>query len=204
MTPKDPLEVAVEALAWIAEDRMEFDSAYWANWARKERAEKALAEISRLREAQPSYAAEQRVGRYVYDRIEKLMDAKAGTPEGDELAMLAAIVDEIEEWGETDRPFQIEAQPSDRREAKPPSFSDEDLVRAARAFLQAHADTYTTTAEAMRDAVIALYSQPAPSGAGSVPKMPPGWKRDRCPTCGDTKHQLPSRPCTDPFHGPAR
>lgn len=45
-------------------------------------------------------AAEAEVGRYVYRRIEALMDAAAFTPEGDELQYLATIAESVEEYGE--------------------------------------------------------------------------------------------------------
>ena len=45
-------------------------------------------------------AAEREVGRYVYRRIERLMDAKAGTPEAAELTYLARIAESVEEYGE--------------------------------------------------------------------------------------------------------
>ncbi len=44
-------------------------------------------------------AAELAVGQFVYRRIETLMDAKAGTPEGGELAYLAELVGNVEEYG---------------------------------------------------------------------------------------------------------
>ena len=43
--------------------------------------------------------AEPEVGRAVYERIEALMDAKAGTSEGAELAYLADLVSSVEEYG---------------------------------------------------------------------------------------------------------
>lgn len=43
--------------------------------------------------------AEPEVERAVYERIEALMDAKAGTPEGHELAYLADLVNCVEEYG---------------------------------------------------------------------------------------------------------
>ena len=45
-------------------------------------------------------AAESAVGRYVYRRIEVLMDAAVGTPEADELRYLATIAETVEEYGE--------------------------------------------------------------------------------------------------------
>lgn len=45
-------------------------------------------------------AAEAEVGRYIYRRIERLMDAKPGTPEGAELDFLANIAVHVEEYGE--------------------------------------------------------------------------------------------------------
>lgn len=46
-------------------------------------------------------AAELAVGQFIYRRIEKLMDAKAGTPEAAELSYLAAIASDVEEYGAT-------------------------------------------------------------------------------------------------------
>lgn len=51
-------------------------------------------------EANQVGAAEAEVGRYVYRRIERLMDAKPGTVEGAELCYLAEIAEGIEEYGE--------------------------------------------------------------------------------------------------------
>lgn len=45
-------------------------------------------------------AAEAEVGRYVYRRIEALMDAKPGTPEAAELTYLTTIAEAVEEYGE--------------------------------------------------------------------------------------------------------
>lgn len=45
-------------------------------------------------------AAEAEVGRYVYRRIEALMDAKPGTPEAAELDYLAKVAESVEEYGE--------------------------------------------------------------------------------------------------------
>lgn len=45
-------------------------------------------------------AAEAEVGRYVYRRIERLMDAKPGTVDGAELCYLAEIAEGVEEYGE--------------------------------------------------------------------------------------------------------
>lgn len=46
-------------------------------------------------------AAERDVGRYVYRRIEALMDAAPGTSEGAELCYLATIAGNVEEYGAT-------------------------------------------------------------------------------------------------------
>lgn len=51
-------------------------------------------------EANQVGAAEAEVGRYVYRRIERLMDAKPGTVEGAELCYLAEIAEGVEEYGE--------------------------------------------------------------------------------------------------------
>lgn len=48
--------------------------------------------------------AESEVGRAVYERIEKLIYAKPGTPEGDELSFLAFLVESVEEVGGYDGP----------------------------------------------------------------------------------------------------
>ena len=45
-------------------------------------------------------AAEAEVGRYVYRRIEALMDAAPGTADGAELTYLSAIAESVEEYGE--------------------------------------------------------------------------------------------------------
>jgi hypothetical protein len=45
-------------------------------------------------------AAEAEVGRWVYRRIEALIDAKPGTPEAMELAYLARVAESVEEYGE--------------------------------------------------------------------------------------------------------
>ena len=50
------------------------------------------------------WPAEPQVGRAVYERIEKLIDAKPGTPEGDELSFLAFLVESVEEVGGYDGP----------------------------------------------------------------------------------------------------
>lgn len=42
---------------------------------------------------------EQAVGRFVYNRAERLMDATAGTPEGAELTYLAGVIADVEEYG---------------------------------------------------------------------------------------------------------
>ncbi|WP_292090492.1 hypothetical protein [Brevundimonas sp.] len=60
--------------------------------------------ISRRRNSD-EWPAEREVGRAVYERIEKLIGAKAGTPECNELAFLAFIVESVEEVGGYDGPF---------------------------------------------------------------------------------------------------
>lgn len=57
-----------------------------------------------LPDADATGAAEQQVGRAVYERLEALMDAKPGTPEGAELVYLADLVSSIEEYGSWDGP----------------------------------------------------------------------------------------------------
>jgi hypothetical protein len=54
---------------------------------------------------EPAGCAEPEVGRAVYERIEKLIDAKPGTPEGDELSFLAFLVESVEEVGGYDGPL---------------------------------------------------------------------------------------------------
>lgn len=44
--------------------------------------------------------AEAEIGRWVYRRISRLMDAMPGSKEGKELAYLAAVAASIEEYGE--------------------------------------------------------------------------------------------------------
>jgi hypothetical protein len=44
-------------------------------------------------------AAEREVGRWVYQRIEVLMDAKPDTADGAELTYLARVAEAVEEWG---------------------------------------------------------------------------------------------------------
>lgn len=46
-------------------------------------------------------ACELAVGRYIYRRVEVLMDSKAETPANAELAYLAALVTDVEEYGAT-------------------------------------------------------------------------------------------------------
>lgn len=47
----------------------------------------------------PESCAEREVGRYVYERVSSLMDAKAGTRDGEELTYLAQLVTDVEEYG---------------------------------------------------------------------------------------------------------
>lgn len=56
--------------------------------------------VAGLSEPEPVGAAEREVGRWVYRRIEALMDAKPGTAEGAELSYLAGAVEHVEEYGE--------------------------------------------------------------------------------------------------------
>lgn len=56
--------------------------------------------MSQTQEINAEGAAEREVGRWVYRRISRLMDAKPGTAEGAELDWLAAVVAHIEEYGE--------------------------------------------------------------------------------------------------------
>jgi hypothetical protein len=65
---------------------------------------KALSEAAERIRAEPENtigAAERAVGQFIYARIEKLMDAKVGTPEGAELKYLAGIASDVEEYGAT-------------------------------------------------------------------------------------------------------
>jgi hypothetical protein len=73
-------------------------------------------------------AAEAEVGRWVYRRIEVLMDAKPGTAEAAELTYLAKVAEAVEEWGEDacggdrlgDFPGQAEpAGPAEARGSQP-------------------------------------------------------------------------------------
>ena len=67
---------------------------------RLERAERELA-VHREKPQNAIGAAESDVGRFVYRRIEKLMDAKPGSPAAHELRYLAHIVNDVEEYGAT-------------------------------------------------------------------------------------------------------
>lgn len=82
----------------------------------------------------PVGAAEREVGRYVYMLIEARMDAKAGTAEGRELAYLAAIVSDVEEYGAHEL-----MTADDLKDPSPhfsiPSGDHEGLVEEARADL---------------------------------------------------------------------
>lgn len=73
-----------EALATVEQLRAERDTAVGA-WERVNE--------------DPVGAAERDVGRWVYQRISKLMDAKENTPEALELTWLAACVESVEEYG---------------------------------------------------------------------------------------------------------
>jgi hypothetical protein len=73
-------------------------------------------------------AAEREVGQFVYRRIEALMDAKAGTPEGAELTYLAEIVSDVEEYGATG------SEPQQRAPFQTPS--GDGLVEALRPFAE--------------------------------------------------------------------
>ena len=83
-------------------------------------------------------AAELAVGQFVYRRIEKLMDAKANTPAGHELAYLAEMAAAVEEYGalgdEDGAMWRAEHFTSAR--PSPPAEADE----AERDRLQAEAD----------------------------------------------------------------
>lgn len=74
-------------------------STTWGSFARK--CEAAAAWNRRSSEAPDAVgAAEAAVGRWVYRRIDRLIDSAPGTPEAAELLFLAAITGSIEEYGE--------------------------------------------------------------------------------------------------------
>jgi hypothetical protein len=74
-----------------------------------------IAKRNRLREwhamaDDPVGCAEREVGRWVYRRIEAVISAKPGTAEGRELAYLAAVAADVEEYGATgEHPVSIDA-----------------------------------------------------------------------------------------------
>lgn len=74
-------------------------------WGELCTATKALTQLRALKlepdeeDADAIGAAERDVGRYVYRRIETLMDARAATPEASELVYLATIAETVEEYG---------------------------------------------------------------------------------------------------------
>lgn len=117
--------------------------------------------------------AESEVGRAVYERIEKLIDAKPGTPEGDELSFLAFLVESVEEVGGYDgpsasTPARAEAQDegaalsaSDRACYEYPGKNQSDLRAAFVAgacFIAAHpSPTPAADADGVRIAVEAIW-----------------------------------------------
>lgn len=52
-----------------------------------------------MRPASRTFSAEIAVGEFIYGRISELMNAKAGTPAGRELAYLTELVEDVEEYG---------------------------------------------------------------------------------------------------------
>lgn len=60
--------------------------------------DEAVSAWERLTE-DPVSSAERNVGRWVYNRASKLMDAKAGSSDAVELAWLAEVIENIEEYG---------------------------------------------------------------------------------------------------------
>jgi hypothetical protein len=73
--------------------------AHWARTHKTPHGYCGLAGAPRWDEtADPIDEAERAVGRFIYDRIEHLMDATAGTPAGDELTYLAQIATDVEEY----------------------------------------------------------------------------------------------------------
>lgn len=72
-------------------------------------------------------AAEREVGRRLYRRIEDLIDAKPGTPEGDELAWLVNIVESVEEYGEEACASEA-LWPADYEVRRIMAMSDEEII----------------------------------------------------------------------------
>lgn len=72
--------------------------------------------------------AEKAVGQYFYRRVEALMDAEPGTPEGEELLYLATAIADVEEYGALGTE-DIPAEPFKRLSAAPssPACPKEDL-----------------------------------------------------------------------------
>ena len=70
-------------------------------------AREAKAMVLHMIEGLPTPTVESAVGERVYERISELMGAEAGTPEGNELACLAALVADVEEYG-----FGLSARPA--------------------------------------------------------------------------------------------
>lgn len=86
---------------WVAEYIDPNDAAYIAA-ASPDVVLSLCDEIKRLRASSEDAvgAAELGVGRYVYRRIEALMNSKSGTPEAEELCYLASIAEHVEEYGD--------------------------------------------------------------------------------------------------------
>ncbi len=83
--------------------------------------EQSQREVERLKEGQNAIgAAEREAGQFIYRRIEMLLDAKAGTPEGAELTYLAEIVSDVEEYGATGAEAQQRAPFATAHEAATP------------------------------------------------------------------------------------
>jgi hypothetical protein len=93
----------------------------------------ALASTTQTRSQNAIGAAELEVGQFVYRRIEKLMDAKADTPEGRELDFLAELVSNVEEYGaqgdEGGEPWSDHHWAPTRSQGGGESISEEDIPR---------------------------------------------------------------------------
>lgn len=120
--------------------------------------------------------AEAHTGRWVYARIEKLMDAKSGTSEAQELNFLTAIVSQIEEYGPeacadhslgAAPPFHIDREAM-ARVIDPRTFEAAEFVAKLRWFAHNWLTISQAAAEDIQsaydrvDALIALMGQPAP------------------------------------------
>lgn len=106
--------------------------------------------------------AEREVGRWVYNRVSSLMDAKPGTPEDRELGYLSRMVSDVEEYGATG----AEGDPSEF--AEPPRPTREEVIEAVHKWLAECALHYHSGApkpfptlkqiDSLTDAMLALFS----------------------------------------------